>query len=68
MARNESSKLAVQFIVQSLATFFGVYFALMLVNFVEKMDIVAVLIGAIVGALGLFISARIILRGIDMKK
>lgn len=68
MPRTKSQDYAEQFLVQSLAVFFGVYFALIVTRFVENLDIIALFAGAIIGTIGLFICAKIIMQGIDLKK
>ncbi len=67
-SRSKSHEYAMQFIVQSMAVFFGVYFALIIVKFLERMDVIALLLGAVFGAFGILLCAKIILRGIDLKK
>jgi len=67
-AKSKNQDYAMKFIVYSLATFFGVYFALLAVRFLERLDMMSLLIGAIFGAIGLYASAKIILHGIDLHK
>jgi len=68
MPRKKSQDYAEQFLVQSLAVFFGVYFALIVTRFVERLDIIALFIGAILGTIGLFICAKILMQGINLRK
>ena len=68
MPRKKSQDYAEQFLVQSLAVFFGVYFALIVTRFVERLDIIALFIGAILGTIGLFTCAKILMQGINLRK
>ena len=68
MADRKSQDYAMQFLIQSLAVFFGVYLALIVTRFVENLDIIALFVGAILGTIGLFICTRIIMSGIKLKK